>query len=142
MRAVIDTNILVDFLRSIPQARAEIALYQSPAISVITWIEIMAGTTAQNEAATRAFLESFDILDIDTKTAESAATLRKTRRIKLPDAVIWATAQVEQCLLVTRNTRDFPSSDPGVRIPYVIGASEPSSSRGTRCLSTSPPPRR
>jgi predicted nucleic acid-binding protein len=120
VRAVIDTNILVDFLRSIPQARAEIALYQSPAISVITWIEIMAGTTAQNEAATRAFLESFDILEIDTKTAESAATLRKTRRIKLPDAVIWATAQVEQCLLVTRNTRDFPSSDPGVRIPYVI----------------------
>jgi predicted nucleic acid-binding protein len=120
VRAVIDTNILVDFLRSIPQARAEIALYRSPAISVITWIEIMAGTTAQNEAATRAFLESFDILEIDTKTAESAATLRKTRRIKLPDAVIWATAQVEQCLLVTRNTRDFPSSDPGVRIPYVI----------------------
>ena len=120
MRAVIDTNILVDFLRSIPQAGTELALYQSPAISVISWIEIMAGTTAQNEATTRAFLQSFDLLQINSKTAESAAALRKTRRIKLRDAVIWATAQVEQCLLVTRNTRDFPSNDPSIRVPYVI----------------------
>jgi predicted nucleic acid-binding protein len=120
VRAVIDTNILVDFLRNIPQARTELALYQSPAISVISWIEIMAGTTAQNEAVTRAFLLSFDLLQIDSKTAESAASLRKTRRIKLPDAVIWATAKVEQCLLVTRNRRDFDASDPGIRMPYVI----------------------
>jgi hypothetical protein len=34
--------------------------------------------------------------------------------------VIWATAQVHQCLLVTRNTRDFDANDPGVRVPYVI----------------------
>jgi predicted nucleic acid-binding protein len=120
VRAVIDTNILVDFLHSIPQARTELALYQSPAISVITWIEIIVGTTTQNEATTRAFLQSFEMLQIDPKIADTAATLRKTHRIKLPDAIIWATAQVEQCLLVTRNTRDFPANHPGVRVPYII----------------------
>ena len=118
MRAVIDTNVLVDYLHGSPQASAELALYQSPAISVISWIEIMAGTTPETEQIARAFLQTFDLLQLDEKTAESAALLRKSKRIKLPDAVIWATAQVHQCLLVTRNTRDFDPGDPGVRVPY------------------------
>ena len=120
MRAVIDTNILVDFLRARPQAKAELALYQSPAISVISWIEVMAGTTPQTENAARAFLHSFDLLGIDATTAECAALSRKTKHIKLPDAIIWATAQVNQCLLVTRNTRDFDPNQPGVRLPYTL----------------------
>jgi predicted nucleic acid-binding protein len=120
VKAVIDTNILVDYLQGIPQASVELALYTSPAISVVSWIEVMAGTTAQNEMAVRAFLQSFELLEIDARTAERAAFLRKTKRIKLPDAVIWATAQVGQCLVVTRNSRDFDASDPGVRVPYIV----------------------
>jgi len=120
VNAVIDTNILVDCLRGIPQANAELALYPNPGISVISWIEIMAGTTPQTEKAARAFLQSFDLLEIDVPTAERAAFLRRTVRIKLPDAIIWAAAQVNQCLLVTRNTRDFDPNDPGVRVPYVL----------------------
>lgn len=120
MRAVFDTNILVDFLRGVPQANAELALYQSPAISVISWIEVMVGTTPQTESAARAFLQSFDLLEIDAMTAECAVTLRKARRMKLPDAVIWATAHVHQCLLVTRNVRDFDPREPGVRVPYAL----------------------
>jgi hypothetical protein len=34
--------------------------------------------------------------------------------------VIWATAQVRAMLLVTRNTKDFPKGDPGVRAPYKL----------------------
>ncbi len=120
MRADIDTNILVDYLRGVPMAATELALYKSPAISTISWIEVMAGTTAHTEKVARAFLQTFDLLEIDAKVAEQAVILRKTRRIKLPDAIIWATAQVDQCLLVSRNTRDFDSQDPGVRVPYAI----------------------
>jgi len=120
VRAVFDTNILVDYLRGFAQARAELELYQSPAISVISWMEVMAGTTQQIESKVRAFLQSFDMLEIDAKTAEVAVLLRKTKHIKLPDAIIWATAQVHQCLLVTRNTRDFDPNEPGVRVPYTL----------------------
>lgn len=118
MRAVFDTNILVDFLRGVPEAEAELALYQSPAISLVSWIEVMAGTTPKTEGPARAFLNSFELLEIDEKTAECAVLIRKAKRIKLPDAIILATAQVHQCLLVTRNTRDFDPGDPGVREPY------------------------
>jgi predicted nucleic acid-binding protein len=120
VRAVFDTNILVDYLHGIAAAKAEIALYQSPAVSLVTWMEVMVGATAQTESAVRAFLQSFTLLEIDARIAERAVILRKTRRIKLPDAIIWATAQVNQCLLVSRNTRDFDPGDPGVRVPYTI----------------------
>jgi hypothetical protein len=120
VKAVIDTNILVDYLYGIPQAQQELALYQSPSISVISWIEVMAGATEQTESTARGFLKSFDLLEIDTRVAEQAVVLRKTNRIKLPDAVIWATAQVHQCLLVTRNARDFDPRDPGIRVPYIL----------------------
>ena len=46
--------------------------------------------------------------------------LRKKHKIKLPDAIVWATAQVNQCILVTRNTKDFPHHAPGIRVPYRI----------------------
>jgi predicted nucleic acid-binding protein len=120
VKAVIDTNILIDYLQGVSLAAKELTLYKSPAISVISWMEVMAGTTAGTERAARAFLQTFELLEIDSKVAEQAVALRKAKRIKLPDAVILATAQVHQCLLVSRNTRDFDPSDPGVRVPYTI----------------------
>jgi predicted nucleic acid-binding protein len=41
-------------------------------------------------------------------------------RLRLPDAIILATAQVEGCNLLTRNTRDFSPSWPEIRVPYSI----------------------
>jgi hypothetical protein len=52
--------------------------------------------------------------------AEQAFILRRDRKLKLPDAIILATAQVAGLLFVTRNTRDFSSSNPQIRIPYQI----------------------
>jgi hypothetical protein len=40
--------------------------------------------------------------------------------MKLPDAIIQATAEGAGRVLITRNTRDFPASTPGVRIPYTL----------------------
>ncbi|MER8370394.1 hypothetical protein NKH70_31295 [Mesorhizobium sp. M0991] len=52
--------------------------------------------------------------------ANRAVALRRAHRIKLPDAVIWATAQTAGRLLVTRNTKDLPPDDPGIRQPYTL----------------------
>jgi len=120
VRALIDTNILIDFLRGVPEANRELDRYESPLISLITWIEVMAGTTAETEIAARAFLATFELVEIDARIAESAVQIRKAKRLKLPDALIAATAQVHQCLLVTRNLRDFDPAEPGVRMPYTV----------------------
>jgi predicted nucleic acid-binding protein len=118
VKALFDTNILVDYLNAVPQARTELQRYTEKAISIITWMEVMVGTTDDVADATRAFLGAFDVIALDEAIAERAVSLRRGHHIKLPDAIIWATAQVHAMLLVTRNTRDFAAGDPGVRMPY------------------------
>lgn len=120
VKALFDTNILIDYLNAVPQARAEMQRYGDKAVSIITWMEVMIGADPKVEPATRAFLSSFDLLGVDEQVAEDAVRLRRDHRIRLPDAVIWATARTNSMLLVTRNTKDFPTNDPGIRSPYKI----------------------
>jgi predicted nucleic acid-binding protein len=118
--ALFDTNILIDHLNAFPQARAEIERYEDRAISIITWMEVMVGADGDVAEPTRRFLEGFTVVELDDGVAERAVNLRRAHRIKLPDAVTWASAQMAGRLLVTRNTRDFPVDDPGIREPYSI----------------------
>jgi predicted nucleic acid-binding protein len=118
--ALFDTNILIDNLLGVEAATEELARYGEPAISIVTWIEVLVGATPSEEAGVRAFLGDFEVVALTPMVAEEAATLRRLHRMKLPDAVIWASARGTGRLLVTRNTKDFPTHDPGVRHPYVI----------------------
>jgi predicted nucleic acid-binding protein len=120
VRAVFDTNILIDYLNGVSEARTELARFRNRAVSVVSWMEVLVGAAdAEEEKVLRGFLAGFEVLDVDRETAEEAIRLRRARRIRLPDAVIWAAARVSGAMLVTRNTRDFPKDDPGVRVPYV-----------------------
>jgi len=115
-----DTNILIDYLRGIGQARAECDRRSDRAVSIVSWMEVMAGSNAANEADARVFLLNFQTLPVDGAVAERAFLLRRANRIKLPDAIIQATAEDSGRILVTRNTRDFPPGTPGVLVPYTL----------------------
>lgn len=118
--SVFDTNIVIDALNGIDKADMEYQRYQKVYISLVTWMEVMVGTD-ENDTLTEDFLQSYFItLPITQNIAEQAVIVRKQQRIKLPDAIIKATAQVHNALLVTRNTRDFPKDSKGVRIPYEL----------------------
>jgi predicted nucleic acid-binding protein len=119
MKALFDTNILIDYLNGIVEAKDEIARYERPLISLISWMEVLVGTEPDDEAEVRAFLRRFTCIGIDRAIAEQAIVLRKTQRLKLPDAMIRATALNKSALLVTRNTKDFPADEPGIRVPYL-----------------------
>jgi len=120
VKALFDTNILIDYLNGIPQARDELALYEERAISIISWMEVMAGAREAVEPATRAFLASFTLIGLTEPVADRAVTRRRTRRIKLPDAIIEASAEVHHMLLITRNTKDFEADSPFIRVPYTL----------------------
>jgi predicted nucleic acid-binding protein len=117
--AVFDTNILIDFLNDQVMAREEFDRSTRHCISQVTWIEVMAEVTAGSEAAARVFLGTFEILGLTTEVAEQAVLLRRSRRHKLPDAMILATALSHNLIFVTRNTRDFQEG-PMIRIPYCV----------------------
>ncbi len=117
--AVFDTNILIDYLIGRDEARRELDRYPRRAISMITWRALQAGSQNPGEAAVvELFLREFRVIDITRQVARRAFEIRKHTGVRLPDAIIWATAQLESAVVVTRNTRDFPADDPGVRIPY------------------------
>ena len=40
VKALFDTNILIDYLRGIPAAREELGRYRPKAISLVTWMEV------------------------------------------------------------------------------------------------------
>ena len=107
MRAVIDSGVLVDYLQGSPAAALEISRYEERCISLVSWMEVMAGL--DEEMACRRFLGSFRLLPVTLAVAERAVRLRRRHRLKLPDAVIWASAQEAGGLLVTRNRKDFPA---------------------------------
>ena len=121
MRAVLDTNILIDFLSGAGKGKKEIDRYAHPRVSIVTWIEVMVGARDEaEERSLRDFLKRFEVEPLTADVAAEAVRLRREHGIGLPDAVIWATSRVHECLLVTRNARDFPRDDPGIRIPYKV----------------------
>ncbi len=120
MKALFDTNILIDYLNGIAAAKKELDLYESRAISIVTWMEVMSGGDTELEDTTRAFLNRFTVIPIGEPIAERAIKLRRERRLKLPDAIILATSLETGLMLVTRNSKDFSAKLPGVRHPYRV----------------------
>lgn len=123
MKRLFDTNILIDYLNGIEAAQAEIEHSGERYISIITWMELLAGSHDDaEEDVIDLFLRDFRVIDISRRTAREAVQIRRSRRITLTDSVIWATARVESAVLVTRNTTDFPEADLGIRVPYQVTA--------------------
>lgn len=120
VKPLFDTNILIDYLCGVAPAREELARYPDPAISIISWMEVLIGAEPEVEPATRRFLSRFTVIDIDRPIAERAIEIRRGARIRLPDAIIQASAEQHSLLLVTRNTKDFDHNSPSVRVPYAL----------------------
>lgn len=80
----------------------------------------MAGATVSDKDAIREFLANFYMVPISAEAADRAAEIRSLRGPKLSDAIIQATAEVGQRILITRNTRDFSERNKGIRVPYTL----------------------
>jgi len=119
MKALFDSNILIEYLNGVEAARKEVERHPERLISAVTWMEVLAGVRNDDEEdVIEMFLRDFRVVDITRRVSREAVELRRQKRVKLLDAIIWASARVESALLITRNTKDFPPDEPGVRVPY------------------------
>jgi predicted nucleic acid-binding protein len=117
---LLDSNILIDVLRGERVAQAWLQQQHRPSISVITWIEVLVGCRGSEQEVVEPWLESFDRLPIDQSVATLTVTLRQRHGLKVPDAIILATAQRHGLHLATRNVRDFPLELGSVLHPYSL----------------------
>ncbi len=101
---LVDTDVCIDHLRGVKRLRRAGRL----AYSVITRAKLLAGATSDDEANVRRLLAGMDELAVDRRTAERAGLRRRQLpRLRMPDALIAATALVHSLTLHTKNSRDF-----------------------------------
>ena len=120
-----DSNVIIDALRGFRQARVELQRAQGAGnrlwVSRMVWIEVMSKGSGEGLRRAEYFLSGFGIDEVDEEIGARAASLRRERpRLRLPDAVILASALTRGRILVTRNTKDFPANMPGIRVPYTL----------------------
>jgi predicted nucleic acid-binding protein len=119
VKAVFDTNIIIDLLNGLVEANEEAGRYSRVSISRISWIEVLTGVhDEEDQNRVESFLAFFEIIELDEAVSRRAIKLRKQYSLKVPDSIVFASAKVRNDLLVTRDLDDFPDDDPGVRVPY------------------------
>ncbi|WP_240922545.1 type II toxin-antitoxin system VapC family toxin [Thermococcus sp. 9N3] len=120
-RFLIDTNILIYYLAdAIPEEelpKVEEILRTSFNVSIITKIEFLGwkGHTPKGFEKSKEFISFANVIPLTDEIGDVAIELRRRVSIKLPDAVIAATALVHNLTLVTRNVKDFERIE-GLRI--------------------------
>lgn len=112
---LLDTNTVIDFFNAkLPQKGIIFLTNTAPFISVVTRIELFASTmiTEQEKLLLEEFVQMATIFDsINEEIVKQTILIRQQNKVKLPDAIIAATAIVHQLTLVTRNTSDFNNID-------------------------------
>ena len=113
-RLLVDTDILVDYLRGTPGAVAFIESRSEDLLaSVISVAELFAGLREGRERASlESFIAAFNMIPVDREIAERGGIYRRdfmrSHRLGLADALIAATADVMDAELATLNVKHFP----------------------------------
>ena len=122
-KVVVDSNIIIYLSKGILNFEDILAKYDYFYISIITYLEVM-GYQFPNEEereTIKDLLNSFTMINIDPGIAENVLLIRQQKRIKLPDAIILATAKYLNCDLLTRDVSDFSNILKEIKIvdPFV-----------------------
>jgi predicted nucleic acid-binding protein len=132
---LIDTDILIDYLRDYPDAISYVESRQEQfIISAVTAAELYAGVR-EGEERTRldSFLRAFEIIPLDLRLAVQGGLYRrdysKSHNVGLADALIAATATQWQVPLVTLNRKHFPMLQ-DVIVPYHKAQPDTASTQG------------
>lgn len=110
---LLDSNVIMGYLNQDATQgfshQFEQALLEGVAVSVITTIEILGwrGHDEISRASAEKLLSCMDEITLSPSVVQRTILLRTRYAIKLPDAVIAATALTCNLKLLTRNTVDF-----------------------------------
>jgi predicted nucleic acid-binding protein len=112
-QALLDTDVLIDFLRGNAQAKRAILDLDMAFISTISVAELYAGVRSAKEVpALHALIQELTVLEVTRAVAQTAGEIKAqffpSHGVGLPDALIAATAQSKGLSLLTLNVKHFP----------------------------------
>lgn len=106
---LIDTNVLIDAQRNrLPAEGLDFlakVINKNFTVSFITLIEFLGYKDVSKSS--EEFVSLADVIEIDQLIIQKCIDLRKSHKIKLPDAIIAATAQARNLILISNNEKDF-----------------------------------
>ena len=104
---LLDTNIVIGLLAGTDTTVAAFKAEQKPlascAVSIITRMEVLSwqGMTEEGAALASRLFSGLRVLPISDEIEAATIALRRRRKVKLPDAIIAATAQAHGLQLLT-----------------------------------------
>jgi len=106
---LIDTNTLIDFqTQIIPQEGFEYVKKAIDDVFIVSFVSYIEFLGYKNVTQTmESFIALAEVIEINKSIINQTILLRKTHRIKLPDAIIAATAIVHNLILISHNAKDF-----------------------------------
>jgi predicted nucleic acid-binding protein len=119
-RALLDSNVLIFISKGVLDLKSLRSKYQKFYASIITYIEVYAfdfSDETERDLLDRVF-KTIEIIDLSSEVAKETVNYRKsgTKKIKLPDAIILASAKSIGADLITDNRHDFQHIDAAVNI--------------------------
>jgi predicted nucleic acid-binding protein len=108
-RYLLDTNTVLDYMGNKLAAKAKNLIAQvideEINLSVINKIELLGFSKVEQDLVD--FVACSNIHPMDDAIVDKTIEVRRLYKIKLPDAVIAATALQNGLILISRNTKDF-----------------------------------
>lgn len=119
---LIDTNVLIEHLRKhklIEESLADLIVFRDRFyISTLTEMEIMTGKSTRQSHILKIVIElldTFQKLMPDSITARLAGQFRRDHGLAAVDAILAATARLQNFTLITKNIKDFKKI-PGLKV--------------------------
>lgn len=114
MKYIWDTNTAIYYLQKLFPEKAEVFIdslvaENTIAISAITEIELLCWKNATSADLTliKNFVNDCLLIELENSVKLQTIEIRKNYKLKLPDAIIAASALVYDLTLLTRNEKDF-----------------------------------
>jgi predicted nucleic acid-binding protein len=117
---VLDTNVIIDYLNGQEELKplSEQIASGIGFVSVITRMELFAfpGLTPEGESGLKCFLADLIVVPLNDEIEQASIAIRRNTRLKLPDAIVAATACIKEAALITRDKHLLDISWPGINI--------------------------
>jgi len=108
---LLDTNAVIYYFKGMQKAVAVFKLLEDANedinLSVITKIELLSFDNEDELKNIDRLLANSRIFSLDDEIVDKTIEVRKKYKLKLPDAIIAATAMINNLTLVTHNKKDF-----------------------------------
>lgn len=119
-KVILDTNVVIFISKRQIDVDQLLSRYDEFYVSIVTYMEVY-GFDFENEeekAIIDDFFETIEVVSVNMPIAERVVEYRKNKRkkIKLPDAIILATASIVEADLLSDDWDDFAQFDESVNV--------------------------